>query len=375
MRSTTSTPHLAACQLGIISLGFVGKPAFERLIHVTGVTSYAVAFVFAFGVVTVLDIVLGELAPKSLAIASTARIALRIAVPMRAFYLATKPLVDLFNQMRNLVLKPFGVPAAREAGHVPQSSAELRLLLRDSLEGGLIAEARAYAENAFAVRERRARQVMAPRPRIDFITTDKGVSAAAQIATATGHRRLPLCEPERGRDAPVGMVNAKDLLEAVRNGQEPSLTEIARSLKRVSESILLDELLAELRRDRRHLVLVADEHGTTTGLVTLEDVIEELVGEIEDEFDPSTNELIRRDGDAVIADGATPLDAVAAALAVKFADPDEATIGGHGLELLGRLPHPGEIITLDGHRAEVLAVDDARITQLRFTPQPQEVGD
>jgi CBS domain containing-hemolysin-like protein len=361
--------YLAACQVGItvstIGLGFVGKPTFEQLLHTAGVGSYVVSYVFAFGVVTLLHVVLGELAPKSLAIARNTRTALAIAVPMRAFYLATRPLVDLFNWMGNVVLKPFGIPRASEAGHAPHSSNELRLLLRQSLEQGLIEPAeQEYAENVLALGELRARQVMVPRPQVDFVTTSQGVRDAAQLATASGHTRLPLCDAEHGLDRPLGVVNAKDLLEAVLEGREPPLDELARPLTRVPESIALDELLAELRRERRHVALVADEHGTTIGLVTLEDVIEELVGEIEDEFDPGATPLLRRDGDEVIVDGAAPLNAVAAALSVEFTNPDEATIGGHVVELLGRLPERGESVVIDGHLAEVLEIDETRITEL-----------
>jgi CBS domain containing-hemolysin-like protein len=135
---------------------------------------------------------------------------------------------------------------------------------------------------------------------------------------------------------------------------------------------MLDKLLAELRRERRHVALVDDEHGTTIGLVTLEDVIEELVGEIEDEFDASATELIRRDGGAVIVDGVAQLNAVAAALGIAFTDPDEATIGGHVLELLGRLPEASETVVIDGYQAEVLAADEMRSTELRFTPAATE---
>jgi CBS domain-containing protein len=214
--------------------------------------------------------------------------------------------------MGNAVLKPFGIPRASEVGHAPHSPDELRLLLRQSLEQGLIGPGeQEYAENVFAFGERRARQVMVPRPQVDFVTTSQGAREAARLATASGHTRLPLCDPEHGLDRPLGIINAKDLLEAVLAGREPPLDELARPLRRVSESIMLDELLGELRRERRHVALVVDEHGTTIGLVTLEDVIEELAGEIEDEFDAGATPLLRRDGAAVIVDGAAPLNAVA----------------------------------------------------------------
>ena len=129
------------------------------------------------------------------------------------------------------------------------------------------------------------------------------------------------------------------------------LTRLARPLARVAESTRLDEVLREMRRDRRHLALVLDEHGTVVGLITLEDILEELVGEIEDEFDPRTRELIRPDGDALRIDGAAPIRLVAERLGVTIDAPHEATVGGHLTEQLGRVPDPGETVHLDGARA------------------------
>lgn len=163
-------------------------------------------------------------------------------------------------------------------------------------------------------------------------------------------------------------MNAKDLLRAVLAGDEPPLEVFARPLERVSESMRIDELLAQLRADRRHVALVVDEHGTTVGLVSLEDVIEEIVGEIEDEFDPREEEgelVIERDG-ALIVKGSAPLHLVASRLELELEDSHEATIGGHVLERLGRLPDPAEIVTVDGRAAEVIAVADGRIVELRF---------
>jgi CBS domain containing-hemolysin-like protein len=326
-----------------------------------------VSFVFAFGTVTLLHV----LAPKSLAIARNTGTALAVAPAMWLFYVSTKPVVDFFNWLGNLVLKPFGVPPAREVGHAPHSETELRLLLEESLREGLIdPDEREFAEKVFTFGDRRARHIMVPRPEIDYVTTDQDVRAASQVATASGHTRLPLCEPEGGLDAAIGLVNAKDLLSVLTDGREADLDELARPLPRVSESTLIDELLRDLRRARQHIALVVDEHGTTIGLVTLEDILEEIVGEIEDEFDvePEPTDWITHDGDAVVVKGTAPIHLVADELGLEIEDPDEATIGGHVLELLGRIPTPGEVIDVDGRRAEVTDVDDTRVVELRFVP-------
>ncbi|MGH2945771.1 MAG: hemolysin family protein [Solirubrobacteraceae bacterium] len=369
--------YLSACQLGItmasLGLGAVGEPAFHDLLEPVfgdsaSIIGFGVASAIAFGIITVLHVVLGELAPKSAAIARTGPLALALAPPMRAFYMATKPLVDAFNGLGNLVLKPFGIPPASEAGHAPHSEEELRELLRESREGGLIDhEEQRVSEAALVFGDRRAREVMTPRSEIDFADTGDSLRAIAEKAMRGGHTRLPLTEPDRGLEGAVGFVNAKDLLRIAFGREEGDAASLARPLARVAESTRLDEVLREMRRDRRHLALVLDEHGTVVGLVTLEDILEELVGEIEDEFDARTEELIRPDEGGLRIDGAAPLRMVADELGLEIEAPHEATIGGHVAERLGRIPQPDEVVEVDGARLQVLAVDDTRITALRAT--------
>jgi CBS domain containing-hemolysin-like protein len=368
--------YLSACQLGItvasLGLGAVGEPAFHDVLepvfgdaaHVAG---FGLASAAAFLSITVLHVVIGELAPKSAAIARTAPIALALAPVMRGFYLVTKPLVDLFNGLGNLVLKPFGIPPAAEAGHAPHSEAELRTLLRESREGGLIErDEQQLSEAALVFGDRRAREVMTPRSEIDFVTTAQSPRDVAEAAMRSGHTRLPLCEPDLERA--IGFINAKDLLRVSLGATESDVRAIARPLARVAESTRLDEVLREMRRDRRHLALVLDEHGTVVGLITLEDVLEELVGEIEDEFDPRVREVIRRDGDGLWIDGAAPVRLVGDCLRVPVEAPHEATIGGHLIEQLGRVPEAGEIVRFGRAELEVTDVDDTRIAALRSPP-------
>jgi CBS domain containing-hemolysin-like protein len=375
--------YLSACQLGItlasLGLGAVGEPAFHELLEpVFGddarVLGFGLASAIAFSIITVLHVVLGELAPKSAAISRTVPVALMLAPLMRGFYLATKPVVDLFNFMGNLVLKPFGIPPAAEAGHAPHSEDELRDLLRESREGGMIeGDEQQLSEAALVFGDRRAREVMTPRWDIVFATTDESPRDVAEKAMHSGHTRLPLCERERGLEGAVGFVNAKDLLRVAFGETEGvDLRRLARPIARVAESERLDEVLREMRRDRRHLALVLDEHGTVVGLITLEDILEELVGEIEDEFDPRTRELVRPDGDGLRIDGAAPLRLVAERLGFAIEAPHESTIGGYVVELLGRVPAPGETVHIDGAALEVLEVDDTRVAALRYPPREEK---
>lgn len=305
--------YLAACQLGItvasIGLGVVGKPAFENLLHPifregASLAGFGVAATLAFLIITLLHVVVGELAPKSMAISRTRRTVLLLAPWMRAFYLATKPVVDLFNAMGNLLLKPFGIPPASEAGHSPHSEDELLTLLRQSQHEGLIGrDDRELTESVFAFGDRRVRDIMTPRPEIDFVATDNTLAEVAHLALTSGHTRLPLCEPGAGLDVPAGVIHVKDLLRAALEPAEVAPGLLARPLARVAESTLLSELLRDLRRQRQHIALLTDQHGTTTGLVTLEDILEELVGEIEDEFDTKASNQITCNGTVALVQG------------------------------------------------------------------------
>jgi len=367
--------YLSACQLGItlasLGLGAVGEPAFHDLLEPlfgdsATIVGIGLASAIAFMVITVLHVVLGELAPKSAAIARTGPLALALSPPMRAFYLATKPFVDAFNGLGNLVLKPFGIPPASEAGHAPHSEDELRELLRESREGGLIErDEQQLSEAALVFGDRRAREVMTPRSEIEFALTDDDPAEIAKMAMAGGHTRLPLCEPGLGLEEAVGFIHVKDLLRIAFGQADPDVRSLVRPLARVAESTRVDEVLREMRRDRRHLALVLDEHSTVVGLITLEDILEELVGEIEDEFDQRARELIRPEADGLRIDGAAPLRLVAERLGIDIDAPHETTIGGHVAERLGRLPEPDEVVVIDGAQLRVLAVDDTRITALR----------
>jgi CBS domain containing-hemolysin-like protein len=371
--------YLAACQLGItiasIGLGALAEPAFEHLLEpLLGSFAPSVAagisFVFAFGLVTLLHVVLGELAPKSLAIARTTPTVLFVAPPMRAFYLATKPLVDAFNYLGNLVLKPFGIPPAREVGHAPHTEDELRMLLAQSVREGLIETyEREFAENVLVFGDLRARQVMVPRGEIDYLVLGETVDEAVRRASGSLHTRLPLCEAEDRLDDPVGVINFKELMRLALGGVETDLSELARPLTRVSESTLVDQVLRDLRKKRQHLALVVDEFGTTVGLVTLEDILEEIVGEFEEEEEGEHDVEIRRDGDALVVSGTTPLGDVEDELGIDFENTGEATIGGHVVELLGRVPEVGEVVDIQGRAAMITVVDEARIVELRILPE------
>lgn len=378
--------YLSGCQLGItmasLGLGAIGEPVFHDLLEpVLGdaatIGGFGLAAALAFLVITTLHVVVGELSPKSLAIARTAPVVLALAPPMRAFYLSTKPLVDLFNAMGNLLLKPFGVPPASESGHQPHSEDELRELLRESRRQGLIErDEQELSDAALVLGDTRAREVMKPRGEIDLVITTDSPRTIAERAIATGRTRLPLCEPEGGVESAVGAVNAKDLLPLIFDDEQRlEVSRLARPLAHISESARVDEVLRRMREERVHLALVHDEHGTVIGLLTMEDILEELVGEIEDEFDPDRTELVHEEGGRLCVDGQMPIRALAGSLDFELEGYHETTVGGYLSEQLARVPGIGEVVECHGHRFEILAGTETQVTKIAVMPQASRESD
>jgi CBS domain containing-hemolysin-like protein len=191
-------------------------------------------------------------------------------------------LVDLFNGLGNVILRPFGIPPAREVGHAPHSESELLELLAQSGAEGLIeAEEQQIAERGFAFADRIAADVLQPRDAIHFVSLGTTVADAARETVRSGHSRLPVVDRGHGLDAPIGLIHAHDLLAATLEDETMDLRPLLRPLMRVPHETLVTGLLKRMLDERRHMVLVGDERGRTVGLLTLEDLVEELVGEIE----------------------------------------------------------------------------------------------
>jgi CBS domain containing-hemolysin-like protein len=292
--------YLSACQLGItvcsIGLGVTVEPvvghAFAALLgtaEIWGLSAAAIGFVLSYALVSTAHVVLGELAPKSLAIARTERTGLLLAPPMRLFYLITKPAVDALNWMGNAVLKPFGIPPASEAGHAPHSERELRTLIEQSERAGILdPEERTFTEGVFSFGDRRAREVMVPRRQVQVLRRDQSVAEAAQVAVASGHIRLPLCDETGNLDSATRVVHTLSLLDALAGDRRPPLADLSGPLLRRPQDVLLDDLLADTRERRQQMVLLEDEYGTAVGIITVEDVLEQIVGDIWDEYDDAS---------------------------------------------------------------------------------------
>jgi CBS domain containing-hemolysin-like protein len=285
--------------------------------------------------------------------------------------------VDLFNELGNLLLRPFGIPPAREVGHAPPTEDELHELLRDSARRGLIdIDEQMLAENALTFDDLRVRQIMVPRRELPYATTDMDVTAVVDHMRRTGALRLPLCEPDGRLDAPVGLLHVKDLLPVLVDGTAvASLESLARALDRVPDAMLVNQLLTHMRRRGQELVLVVDEYDTTVGGIALENVIDVIIGELEHELDPTLLDEIRHENDALVTSGSAFVYAVARVLGVDLRDVYQATIRGVLVERLGRVPEPGDVVEVDGLRLEVAGVHDGHVDEVRIERTGSPTGD
>jgi len=374
--------YLSASQLGItlasLALGWVGEPAFAWLLRpllerlgAGEVLVHSIAATAAFLTIMVLHIVVGEQAPKTLAIRKPFETSLWIVLPLHAFYRATYPAIWLLNKAANGLLQLFGVEPVTE-GELGHSEEELRLLLA-STEEELSQQKRELLDNVFELSHRVARQIMVPRGDVIYLSTTKGVEENLRLARSSGHTRFPLC---RGNlDQAIGLVHIKDLfrLEAVPR----SLEEIARPLTFVPETLSLDQLLRRMRAERVHLAAVLDEYGGTSGIVTLENVIEEIVGQIQDEFDLERPELVPIGPRRYQVDARMLVEDLEDALKIEFSERDEDTIGGVVLSELGRRPKVGDTVEVGPLRLRVADAELNRIrsVELELKEEPAEKAD
>ena len=366
--------YLSATQLGItlasLALGWIGEPAFAWLVEplvmaIPGAgpaVLHSVSLTLSFLVITVLHIVLGELAPKSLAIRKPEAATLVTALPLYAFYKLTYPAIWVLNHGANALLKLVGVEPVSES-ELAHDEEELRRLLASSPAAVLSKHKRELLANIFELSNRVARQVMVPRGDVVYLSTTRSLEENLAIARASGHTRLPLCEGDL--DHVVGVVHIKDLFRTP--APLAALEEVARAITFVPETLGLDRLLRRMRREQIHLAAVVDEYGGVSGIVTLENVIEEIVGQIQDEFDLETPDLVEESSNVYVVSGSMLVDDLEQALSVDFTDRDEDTIGGVVMSELGRMPEAGDAVELPPLHLEVLEVEGNRVQAVRVT--------
>jgi CBS domain containing-hemolysin-like protein len=371
--------YLSAAQLGItlasLALGWIGEPAFAWILRpivakIPGATPallHSVSLTCAFLVITSLHIVIGEQVPKWVGLGNPKTVSLWAAIPMYAFHQVSYPFTWVLNKTVNAVLRVLGLSAS-SGGHGSHTEDELRLLLTSGQSGRLSKQKRELLDNVFKLSERTARQIMVPRADVIYLSLARSQDENMELVKKTEFTRFPLCTADL--DQVIGMVHIKDVFN--REALPTSFEDVKREIHFVPDSLNLDRLLRRMRKEREHMVAVLDEYGGVAGIVTLEDVIEEIVGQIQDEFDQEKPELVREKGNAFRVSGSMLVVDLEDALNVEFSERDEDTVGGVVLSELGRPPKNGDVVQVGEVRFEVLESSRRRINMLLVTITPQQ---
>jgi CBS domain containing-hemolysin-like protein len=378
--------HLSATQFGItlasLGLGWVGEPAIAELLGPplafigrwipffnNPAILHVAAVVIGFAVITVLHIVFGELMPKSMGIVSAEKITLWVAGPLRAFYGILRWPIRGLNLLAAGMLRRIGFePSSQhETAHTDE---ELRMLLSASHNGGHLAESeRDMIDNVFEFSERIARELMVPRNEMICLFVEDPISESIATAMEAGHTRFPLCDGDK--DIVLGMIHLRDIFRDY--GQLSDLRAIMRPIMMVPETISVSRLLGEFQRKRSQLTILVDEYGGTAGLITLEDLLEEIVGEIQDEFDEEEPEVKSVGHNTFEVDGSMLLQEAEDELGLTLEELEGVdTIGGYILSMLASKPELGQELLVGTHVIQVIEVDGFRITKVLITPRRLE---
>jgi putative hemolysin len=378
---------LPAVQFGVtlcsLALGWIGEPVVasvfqEWLSYVphAGVYSHLIAVPVAFALITYFHVLLGELVPKSLTLRKVDQVALGVAGPMDAFIRVTRPAVRLLNISAAFVLRLFRAPMVHEGTvHSPE---ELKLIATAARRVGMLPEFQeALIHRAVEVNEIPTREIMTPRQRIFSLPADMLIEAASARIVEELHSRVPVYDPSRGPDHIVGIVYSKDISRLMhfrasartRFADAPftelRLRQVMREVLVVPETKPVLDLLQEFQQRRRHLAIVVDEFGTTVGLVTVEDAIEQLVGEVEDEFDVTAKTALTSASGGVVLDGSVNLRDLETQMNWRLPrDGGVETLAGYLLTRLGKIPKGGETVEFEGRKLTVAEMNGNRISKV-----------
>jgi CBS domain containing-hemolysin-like protein len=325
-----------------------------------------------------MHVVFGELAPKTIAIQSPEGTALFVAPLMRFFYYLLLPGTLLFNGTANAITRALGYPPASESDET-HSEEEIRMLVAQSTRSGVLDEDEEEMVDAvFELNDKVAREIMVPRPDVVSLPAAMGLRKLLSVAAAGNYTRYPVYE-EDSPDRIVGAVHVKDVLRAIESegGLEADITarELAREVLVVPENRPIDGILEDFQKQELQMAIVIDEWGSFEGLFTLEDIIEEIVGEIRDEFDEEEPAIRKLPDGSYSIDGRIPIGVVNEALGSEFESEDFDTIGGLVLGYLGRAPEVGDEVRLDGYLLSVDEVDGPRVAQVIARVAPEEAPD
>jgi CBS domain containing-hemolysin-like protein len=374
--------YLSATQLGItlasLALGWIGEQFLARMLEpaflLANVHSHAlvstISITLAFVGITFLHIVFGELAPKYLAIGNPISITLMLARPLGAFYILFKPAIWILNKSSNFFLQKLLRIKPVAGSELAHSEEELRLILDESEKSDEVSElGRDLLVNALDLRQRVVRDIMTPRGEVVFLDLELSFEENVKTALESRHTRFPLC---RGHlDNALGLIHIKELMPMMRDPQ-PDLLRIKRELIPVPEMMSLEKLLNLFLTRHAHLAIVVDEYGGTVGMVTLENVLEEIVGDIQDEFDSEKAEFRKINEDEFSVDGALGLYELRDLAGLELESADVSTIGGYVTHLLGHLPKQGEHVRINDYVVTISQTDGRRVGQLHFRKQKAE---
>ena len=383
-------------QLGItvtsLSLGWLGEPVLARLfetwigsIPYALLYAHAIAVGVAFVLITSLHVILGELVPKSLALQRAERVALAVAAPMDVFLTVSAPLTSFLSRAAGFVLRSFGTHEIRHGSvHSPD---ELRLIISAARTSGQLSSAQEeMLLNSLELDNITARQVMVPRTRIFSLPSDLNLDDALSRVVDEQHSRIPVYDPQRGPEHIVGVLYAKDLMRWMRlrltqaavlpaaRISQMKIGQIMHDVLVVPETKSLFELLVEFQQRKRHLAMVVDEFGSTAGVISVEDVLEQLVGELEDEFDVASQQPAADANAPLLLDGAVNIrDLESQYDLVLPQDEGFETLAGFVLSRLQKMPKGGESFDYQGRRFVIEKMDGHRVASVRIEPLKAEV--
>jgi CBS domain containing-hemolysin-like protein len=376
--------YLSVCQVGItmasLGLGWVGEPAVAHLIEpvlgAIGITSERIVTVVSvalgFAVITYAHLVFGEQAPKYFSIQKAEGVALWISRPLNLFRLMLRPVVWLVNASTNFVLRPWGVRLGEEME--AHSEEELRIMISSSTASGVLdPEEREYLNNVFDFGDRVAREIMVPRPDIEALPHDAPLPDLAERAAFGRYTRYPVYEEDL--DHVLGAVHIKDLFRAAKEEPEGfDLSTLIRECLVVPETKPIEQILREFQQRKLQMAIVIDEWGSVEGLITIEDILEEIVGEIQDEFDEGEAAIEQIGDDLYAIDGRIPITEVNDHFDLDLPHEDFDTIGGFILGSLGRPPEVGDTVEADGAVLNVKSVDGPRVSMLTLRREESAGG-
>jgi CBS domain containing-hemolysin-like protein len=374
--------YLNACQLGItlasLGLGWIGEPAIAHGIIIpifsyfklnpeSSMITY-ISFIIAFLIITTLHIVFGEIAPKTIAIQNAEKIAMAVAKPMKVIMWIFKPLIFMLNLASNGALRLFGIKNA-DNHDVVHSEEELRMIINTSGHdngGGLGEEQAELLDNVFDFGHRLARQVMAHRTDMIILDVDESLKENVRIAMEGGHTRYPVMREDA--DNIIGFCHTKDLFALYQQSPKAALQEIVRPVLMVPESVQVMNLLRQMQKERQHIAIIVDEYGGTAGLVTIYDLLEEIVGDLPDEFEPLEEEwIIKISDDIYNVDGRLPMADLEEEMRQKVSCEENCdTVGGFAYWAFGKIPETGEEITAGQFNIKVLEMDGNRVSRVEI---------